>query len=274
MSQASRPLVLCADDFALNESTSQAIARLAQAGRISAASVMSLSPRWPQDQALLRNLAGSIDVGLHLDWTSDFAKAAGHGVSLGAAMREAIIGGFDVQHAKQVIARQLDLFEAHWKRAPDYVDGHQHVHQFAGIRDALVELLSQRYGTLTQAPYVRIAQVHAPGLKSWIITWMGAKPLAKRLGSAGFAHSAVLSGVYDFKGSQARYADLMRDWLQQAPAHSIVMCHPAVKAESGDAIGRARTQEFAYLSGPEFAQALQHSGVQVARGSHLFGAHN
>lgn len=95
MSQAVLPLVLCADDFAFNPSVSQAISRLADAGRITATSVMSLSPRWPQDQALLRDLAGSIDVGLHPDWTSDFAQAAGHGLSLGSVMRQALIGGFD-----------------------------------------------------------------------------------------------------------------------------------------------------------------------------------
>src|SRR5512133_449354 len=140
-------LILCADDFAVNTSASAGIAKLAARGRISATSVMVLSPRWAQDAALLQDLRGRIDVGLHLDWTSDFALAAGHGLSLGAAMRKAVFGGFDRTAARSIIELQLDAFEAQWQAPPDYVDGHQHVQQFAGIRQALVQVLSSRYGS-------------------------------------------------------------------------------------------------------------------------------
>ena len=33
-------------------------------------------------------------MGLHLDWTSAFARSAGHGVSLTGAMLKAVLGGF------------------------------------------------------------------------------------------------------------------------------------------------------------------------------------
>src|SRR5450830_1806609 len=105
-----RRVIVCADDFAFNQSVSQAMAKLAQMGRISAISVMVLSPRWAQDVALLQDVRGKVDVGLHLDWTSAFAEAAGHGLSLGQAMRRALLSGFDPRQARQVIAQQLDLF--------------------------------------------------------------------------------------------------------------------------------------------------------------------
>jgi hypothetical protein len=88
-----RGVIVCADDFALNQSASIGIAKLAVLKRISATSAMVLSPRWAQDVALLQDVRGQIDVGLHLDWTSDFAIAAGHGMPLGAAMRRALLGG-------------------------------------------------------------------------------------------------------------------------------------------------------------------------------------
>jgi predicted glycoside hydrolase/deacetylase ChbG (UPF0249 family) len=125
-------VILCADDFAIHASASEGIAELAAAGRLSATSVMVLSPRWAQDVALLRPLRGQLDVGLHLDWTSDFALAAGHGLSLKAAMFKALIGGFDPVAARLVIDRQLDAFETHWQTPPDFVDGHQHVQQGFG----------------------------------------------------------------------------------------------------------------------------------------------
>lgn len=282
-------LILCADDFAVNASASAGIAKLAAMGRISATSVMVLSPRWPRDVALLQSLRGRIDVGLHLDWTSDFALAAGHGLSLGAAMRKALLGGFDPSAARVVIERQLDAFEAQWQAPPDYVDGHQHVQQFAGIRQALVQVLSSRYGggghrresrsdegqdgLKPSMPYLRIsrAPASAADLKSRVIAAMGASALEKIAVDAYLTVATALLGIYDFAGDQFRYGRLMQGWLRDAPAGSIIMCHPAQAAEPDDVIGVARAEEFAYLSGPDFSQALAQAGVQLVRGVALAG---
>lgn len=268
--QGLKSVILCADDFAVHESASLGIAQLARQGRISATSVMVLSKRWAQDVALLRELRGRIDVGLHLDWTSDFAISAGHGLSLGAAMLKAALGGFNRVAARDVIERQLDAFEARWKAPPDYVDGHQHVQQFAGIREALVQALASRYGGRSKSrPYVRISRA-PPGsadLKSRVIAAMGASALEKVAARAGIARATALSGIYDFAGDPARYARLMDGWLRAAPAGSIIMCHPALSAEPGDAIGVARAQELAYLSGADFPPALVQARVQLVRGT-------
>lgn len=262
----SKGVILCADDFAVHASASLGIAKLATMGRISATSVMVLSPRWPQDVALLQDLRGRIDVGLHLDWTSEFAVSAGHGMSLGAAMLKAVLGAFDVSVARGVIERQLDAFEAQWQAAPDYVDGHQHVQQFAGIRDALVQALSKRYGA--RKPYLRISRAPrgAVDLKSRVIAAMGASALEKIAANSDIATSPGLLGIYDFSGNEIRYAGQMAHWLSVAPAGSIIMCHPAQAAEPQDVIGVARAQEFAYLSGANFPAALTQAGVRLVRG--------
>ncbi len=261
-------VIVCADDFAVNQSASLGIAKLADMGRVSATSAMVLSPRWAGDVALLQPLRGRIDVGLHLDWTSEFALRAGHGLSLGAAMRRAVLGGFDRAQAQAVIARQLDLFEQHWQAPPDYVDGHQHLQQFDGIRQSLVEVLLHRYGPQSAKPYLRIsrAPVGTVGLKSRVIAWMGANALETIAIDAGMTCATALLGIYDFTGTPARYAALMARWLKQAPVASIIMCHPAQAAEPGDQIGLARAQEFAYLASGDFPAALRQSGVALMRG--------
>jgi len=210
-----------------------------------------------------------VDVGLHLDWTSDFAISAGHGMTLAQAMRRALLGGFDPQQARGVIERQLDAFEAHWGAPPDYVDGHQHVQQFDGIRQALVGVLTQRYGGLPRQPYLRVSRVAQGGVdvKAMIISAMGANAIEKIAGSAGITRARTLLGVYDFKGDATRYGGLMQRWLRLAAPASILMCHPAQAAEPGDPIGVARLQEFSYLSSPDFAQALQNARVRPARGA-------
>jgi hypothetical protein len=268
MPPTARRVIVCADDFAIHASASLGIAKLAQLGRLSATSAMVLSPRWPQDATLLQNLRGQLDVGLHLDWTSDFALAAGHGMPLGRVMGRALLGGFDRARASAVIEHQLDRFEQHWQAPPDFVDGHQHVQQFAGIREALVATLVRRYGAYPVKPYLRISRA-PPGmadLKSRVIAWMGAKALACLAAAAGLPRANGLLGVYDFGGGPRRYADLMTVWLARAPSGAILMCHPAQAAEPEDAIGIARAQEFAYLASPDFGHALQQARVTVVRG--------
>ena len=263
-----KPLILCADDFAVHAAASAGIVALAQAGRLSATSVMVLSPRWAVDAAALRELRGTLDVGLHLDWTSEFAVAAGHGASLARVMAQAVVGKLTIAAARAEIERQLDAFEAHWQAAPDHVDGHQHVQQFAGVREALTDALAARYPAGSR-PYLRVSEAKGGGLKTAVITAMGAAALRRRAQAAGITCSPALAGVYDFSSDGVAYAARMRGWLRDAPAGSIIMCHPAVSVVESDVIGAARVAEFAYLSSADFAHDCTHAGVQLSRGAVL-----
>ena len=266
-------MVLCADDYAQHAGVTQAVLALAAQGRLTATSAMVLSPRWREDAAPLRELRGRIDVGLHLDFTSDFAIAAGHGLSLGTAMRRALLGGFDAAAARGVIERQLDAFEAAWGAPPDHVDGHQHVQQFAGIREPLVELLARRYGA--RAPWLRVSR--APKgqrtLKSRVIAGLGAGALESIASGARIPCAPVLSGIYDFAGDEAGYARRMAGWLADSPAGTLLMCHPGAAPDAAaapDPIATARRWEWAHLASPSFAAQRAAAGVRLARGSTLY----
>jgi hypothetical protein len=178
---AQKSIVLCADDYALNDSVSQGIVALAQQARLSATSVMALSPLWQRRAPALRELQGTIDVGLHLDWTSEFAQQAGWGQGLAAVMWRSLSGGLDATRVREAIERQFDAFETVWQAPPDHVDGHQHIQQFDGLREVLCEVLLRRYGQSKQKPWLRISQTHKAGFKGALISWMGAK-LLERLG--------------------------------------------------------------------------------------------
>jgi predicted glycoside hydrolase/deacetylase ChbG (UPF0249 family) len=298
-----KALVVCADDYALNAAVSAGIVQLARQGRLTATSAMVLSPRWAHDAPALRELHANLDVGLHLDWTSEFAQAAGHGAGLSTWMLRAVLSAFDTSQkrtqVREVIERQLDAFEARWQQAPDHVDGHQHVHQFAGIRQLLIEVLQRRYGqvlgdrTAVQAqghtqhtfqderkrPWLRISQVAQPGLKARVISAWGARPLQRWAQSISWPHVAPLMGVYDFDPQDGVYAQHMSNWLQQLPSSPVLMCHPASEAsaqamgwaldnsQTHDAIHSARLREFAYLASDAFAQALHSANVRLVRGN-------
>ena len=267
-----RPLVLCADDYAVHAPASAGILDLARRRRLSATSAMVLSPRWSDDAAALREMRGQLDVGLHLDFTSPMACEAGWGRPLGGMMWRTLwpLGATLRQRWQDAIERQCDAFELHWHAAPDHVDGHQHVQQFPGLRDLVLDVLGRRY---RRQPWLRVSEVAQPGWKAAIITRWGARAWRQQLQVHGWRGLAPLRGVYDFTGGHDTYARLMRGWLTQAHREGgVIMCHPAQGVGDGDPIGLARTWEHAYLSSDAFTHDLRAAGWHLARGSALHSA--
>lgn len=265
-----RPLVLCADDYAVHASASVGILALARRARLSATSVMVLSARWPEDAAPLRELQGRIDVGLHLDFTSPMALAAGHGRSLGALMLRTQwpLSETLCEQWRRAIEAQCDAFEQHWRAVPDHVDGHQHVQQFGGLREVLLQVLTRRYPERT--PWLRVSRVAQDDLKSHIISGWGAAQWQRQLQRGGWHGVSPLRGAYGFEGGQAAYAARMRHWLAQARLDGgLIMCHPARAVEPADPIGAARHWEYAYLSDDAFVHDLAAAGVRLTRGGAL-----
>ena len=258
-------LILNADDFAFNAAVSRGIVTLAQQGRLTATSAMTLSPRWAKDAPALAELRGQIDVGLHLDWTSPFAIEAGHGRGLKRAMLTAVLGGYSQAKARDVIERQLDAFEQVWQAPPSHIDGHQHIQQFKGIREVLVEVMAQRYADLPagQKPYLRISQdpTGLGDLKSKVIAGLGASATKNIATQAYITPAKGLFGVYNFKNNGSlKYPERMLAWLVQAPSGCIIMCHPASGSSDSndvtDDIAPARQWEFDYFSSNEFADHI------------------
>jgi predicted glycoside hydrolase/deacetylase ChbG (UPF0249 family) len=264
----SKPVIICADDYAFSAGVSDGIVQLAAAGRLGATSAMVLSPRWAADAERLKDLRGCIDVGLHLDWTSAFAVRAGHGMPLRRAMLASLTGGFAGADVTRVIEQQLDAFEARWGAAPDHVDGHQHVQQFDGIRGPLLDVLDRRYGA-GAGPYLRVSRPVGGGLKGRVIGALGAHALLRDLSGRKRAFSPALTGLYGFDGTTADYAARAAKWLREAPAGAVLMCHPASQAEPGDPIAAARIREFDFWRSDAASEALAQAGAVHSRGRGL-----
>jgi predicted glycoside hydrolase/deacetylase ChbG (UPF0249 family) len=265
-------LVVCADDYAISEPVSKAIKHLAELKRISATSVMSLSPLWPDHSQELLAFKGLIDVGLHLDWTSEFALQNGHGNPLNQLMLKAILQQLSIDECKKIIHQQLDLFEKYWGQGPDFIDGHQHIQQFNGIRQALIEVVKERYQQADsnfklKTPYLRVSQTISVqnNLKSKIIAFMGAKALTQIASKENIPYFLYLSGIYNLKTGSIPYAERMKKWLEQLPNqnNSILMCHPSIQLESNDFISEARVHEYQYLKSDSFLQDLNQYNTHI-----------
>lgn len=248
----------------------EAALALAAQGRLQAVSVMSGAPDWPAGAAALRALpAASIDVGLHLDLTEHpLPPFAPRG--LRRLLWGAYAGVLPRDALRETIRRQLDALEDGLQRAPDYVDGHQHVHQLPGVREPLLDELRRRYGArgpwlrATRAP--RAAAAHPDGstrFKARVIEALGAAGLARLARRDGLRSNAHLLGVYDFRGGAPRYAALLAGWLHAAADGDLLMCHAALPSGTPDGLAAARAAEHAVLASPAFGARLAAEGLRL-----------
>src|SRR5882672_4507386 len=117
---AMKQLIVAADDFAQNAAVDDGILGLIAAGRISAASCLAASPRWPQAaRRLEREVRAKADIGVHLDLT-EFVRPAGGHVGLVLA---SYTGTLAKPRLRVLIDEQLQRFEDAVGMVPDYVDG-------------------------------------------------------------------------------------------------------------------------------------------------------
>jgi predicted glycoside hydrolase/deacetylase ChbG (UPF0249 family) len=272
--------VLCADDYALTPAVSAGILRLLEQERISATGAMTNRPSWREAAADLRRHAGRADLGLHLNLTTGEPLGAmpnlaptGQFPALGHLLRASLARGLDRREIAGEISRQLTAFEDAMGLAPDFVDGHQHVHVLNGIRQPLLAVLAERYPDPATRPYLRdpadsplaiVARRHAG--KALVVAGF-ASGFAAAVRRAGFAVNRGFAGFSAFD-ARADYAAEFRAYLRKPGERHLVMCHPGLidDALRGiDPVVGTRPLELAFLSGPGFAALCTEAGRKPAR---------
>lgn len=267
--RAQRMLALCADDFGLAPGISQAIAALARAQRLSALSCITNSANWTRAAPLLHGLPASVGVGLHINLSeglplsASLAKVWPRLPGLGELLARSHMGLLPMGPLRDEVRAQLDAFRAATGADPVHLDGHQHVHQFPGLRSLILQLAAG----MARAPALRCC-ARTPGvgfgLKRWLIRHTGAQALRRELLGGGLAHNPVLLGVYDFRAPD--YRRLFRGWLDATPDHgALLFCHPgqALAGEPHDAIAQARQRELDYLQSDALMEDLAQAGVRL-----------
>lgn len=258
-------LCINADDFAQNAAIDAAIIDLAECKIINSTSALVLSPHWQQAAKRLTNLP--IQVGLHLDLTSQFTHEFDCHYKLSNLIYLAYTRQLDIQHLEKVIELQWGRFCDAYGHAPDFIDGHQHVHQLPQVRDALLSIIIKKGWGLQQSQWIRICKAkHWRGLKAMIISTLGAKHLQQKAYTMGIATNSDFAGVYDFN-KNSNLKELWSNWLSQlSDKHSVIMCHVAIGHQYAadevlhDAIYDARVNEYKWLKSDGFQLLLQSKG--------------
>jgi chitin disaccharide deacetylase len=263
-----RNLIVCADDFGIEVGVDAAIVELAQRRRLSATGCLVTSTVFPQSAPALFDLP--IDIGLHLNFT-EFLGEPGFYKPLGTLIALSYLRKLPRFEVRAHIEHQLDLFERHLKRAPDFIDGHLHVHQLPVIRDELIAAMMSRYqGRL---PWLRdTAPTPLSGklplmqrLKAHVIGALGSDALVRKAKNTGIMVNDGFMGAYDFSRSHPPYLSMLTEWLKGARHNSLLMTHPAQSASAAVAFGDDRVLEYKVLASDTFAELLGHYALQITR---------
>lgn len=275
---AARPIMLCADDFALSEGVSRAITDLAHRGRLSATSCMTCSPLWPHLAAELDAVAGRCAIGLHLTLTDQPPLGRLPGLApdgrlpgVGRLMAMAHAGRLDMSGVRDEVRRQWDAFAAARGAPPDFVDGHQHVHLLPGVRETVLDLvLSCPPAT---RPWVRVCweapvRVVRRGVAVGKALFLSALSLALRrqVARLGLSANDSFRGVHGFAAG-ADPAPLFARFLAGGGERPLVMCHPGYvddRLRSLDPVTDQRRSEYDYLASDRFLHDLRAAGRRIA----------
>ncbi|MPS49117.1 ChbG/HpnK family deacetylase [Methylobacillus sp.] len=266
------PLIISADDYAQGAAIDQGILDLIRMRRLTATSCLSLSPRWREAATSITSaIREQADIGLHLDFTAYSRPTRYPHPQL---VIRSLLRSLDPEQLKTMIGQQLDAFEQEMNSAPDYVDGHQHVHQLPQVRDVLLAELQSRYAD--KLPWIRISHSAYDGVKGRVILALGSQAMRKQALRRGFAVTDTLLGVYGFDSNAATYQKQLRAWLTIAVKETRVkrlcalMCHPGLpSADDTDPIRRARPVEYEVFSSSVFAEMLQEMDIEPTKASQL-----
>lgn len=260
-------IIVCADDFALSPAVSRAILDLIGKKSITATSCMTSMPEWPDLAKNLSQYKEAADIGLH------FTLTGGAGLpDFGDFMRRAYLGRIDLRDVGHRLNNQLDLFEKSIDRAPDYIDGHQYVHQLPGVRDVLIRIIQERYpaGRI----YVRQAEEKIPLILKRGIACMRAlsfcipgKGLKEKLIKAGIPTNSGFCGIYDFD-EKTDYPKIFQKFIKGVTDNTILVTHPGKVdgvLKSRDTLTYQREREYAFLESADFCDLMKQSGIQPGR---------
>jgi chitin disaccharide deacetylase len=271
-----RHIWLCADDYGISPAVSGAIRDLIARKRVNATSVMVVAPSFSHaEAAALREAAADhAAIGLHLTLTAPF-RAQTDGFAplhrgafppLGSMARRALSRSLMPVLLDAEIAAQFAAFRSAFGRPPDYIDGHQHIHVFPQISEALLRV-SKHAAPRAWLRQCGRAMRRNPDPKALILDALSRR-FRRLAGAHGLRTNPAFAGTYTFRAN-ADYKKLFPKFLDGLPDGSVVMCHPGkVDAELVrlDPLTDLREREYAFFLSGEFPRLLAERGLALARG--------
>ncbi|GLR86938.1 ChbG/HpnK family deacetylase [Bradyrhizobium iriomotense] len=282
MNEAAKPrrIWLCADDYGISAGVNLGIRDLIERGRLNATSVMMPGPAIGRSEVdaleASRTKSPRCAIGLHVTLSAPFRPLTMHFRPLEGDMflafpkllRAGLLRRLDREIIYAEVKAQLAAFAQAFGRAPDFVDGHQHVQLYPQVRDGFVAAVSEaapkawvRQGGRELPLMQRLASP-----KALVLDVLSAQ-FRHRARQAGLAFNPGFAGAYDFTRDAADFGKLMGEFIAGLPDGGLVMCHPGFVDDtlrSLDPMTGVREREHAYLASEAFPRLLAASNVTLA----------
>jgi predicted glycoside hydrolase/deacetylase ChbG (UPF0249 family) len=271
-------ITICADDYGLAPGVSDGILALIGMGRLQATGCMTGSPHWPHAAPLLRTMDGKADVGVHLTLTDQTPLGAmpdlapnGKFPPIPVLVKRAVTRRLNKAEIAAELERQFDSFVEHFGRAPDFLDGHHHVHQLPVIREVVLDLWRRRMGgrgwiRSCVEPFPAIAARGIDPVRASIIAALGLG-FRRQLNALAVPHNTSFRGVYDFSG-RVPFGELFRRFTDAPGPRALMMVHPGKVDDAlraADILTGQREVELAFLASDACALSLADRGLSLRR---------
>ena len=256
-----------------------AIRDLAVRGRINATSALVGGPAMHRSEAvslkLLNSTAPRVAIGLHVALTAPlrplskaFAPTRTNAfLPLAETMRHALMRRFDRRALREEITRQMQAFHDLFGRAPDFVDGHHHVHLLPQVSEAVLDVVKESApgAWLRQCGRAVPLAARFSDRKALLLDTLSVR-FRRRAAASGLRTNPAFAGTYDFR-PETDYAGIFRRFLDRLPDGGLIMCHPGfadLELERLDRLTTLREREHAFFAGDAFPALLRRHGVALA----------
>lgn len=256
-----KSIILCADDYALTQPICDGVIALIEKKHLNATSCMVNTPLWEEQAKRLEDYVTRIQIGLHFALT-DLKPNFTPQYKLTALIKQAYFRQLSFQKVQDEWRQQIEIFHRARGRLPDFIDGHQHIHQLPIIRDALLSIYPEYFPKQSCWIRIPISQMQSP--KSLLIKHLGALTLRKKLNEKNIPHNTSFSGIYSFDQS-SKYEKHFEKFLKETQHRGLIMCHPAaLDIADTDRILKSRNDEFLFLMSDEFDALCQRNNINLS----------
>jgi predicted glycoside hydrolase/deacetylase ChbG (UPF0249 family) len=283
---ATRHLLVIADDFGIGPETTRGILDLAGRGLVGGTVLLVNSAHACEAVAAWNRSGQPLDLGWHPCLTLDgpvspprtvpsLVDFDGRFLSLGVFLRRLRAGRIRGEDLYTELLAQYRRFIELVGRVPVLVNSHQHVALFAPVGDALLDVLRESprpvYVRAVREPWRLLWSIAGARPKRALLNRLGRRA-ARRFARAGFESADWLAGLSSVR--DAIKGDYFTRWLAGTPGQTVeLMCHPghldsALGGRDDTPVGGAQTwrvEEYRRLADPAFGEACVRAGFGRVR---------
>src|SRR3990167_4878440 len=266
-------IILCADDYSQNDDICVGILSLLDKKRLNATSCLVNEASWHTTHQALNPFKKKVYIGLHFNLTFGKPlsklwkkKVGGSFNGLRPLFRRCFLIGYLKDAIAAEMNAQMDAFTHAMGKSPDFIDGHQHVHQLPGIRDVLIELHTKQKwtGFIRNTSNGLNDYLSLSGFpKRQLIALLGGNAIRNLLSQQNIATNTRFAGIYNFKNA-VNYRDYFKQFLKLSQQGSLIMCHPGTRSnDTHDPLYQSRYHEYDYLMSDAFLEDLAVAGISL-----------